>query len=64
MAEQPAPDSPDLVIQKLDQALADLAEIKEFIAEHRPALERALRWLGNPVADYLTARRKVTRNGR
>jgi hypothetical protein len=64
MTEQPAPGTSDPVIERLDAALADLAEIKAFIAEHRPALERALRLLGNPVADYLDKRRKVSRNGR
>jgi hypothetical protein len=64
MAQEPAPDPQEAVIQRLDAALADLAEIKSFIAEHRPALERALRLLGNPVADYLDKRRKVSRHGR
>ena len=45
--------------RQLDHLDEQLHEVRQFIDENRPALERATRLLHNPVSEYLAARKKA-----
>jgi hypothetical protein len=44
--------------KQLDHLDTQLHEVRQFIDENRPVLERASRMLDNPVSKYLAARKK------
>jgi signal transduction histidine kinase len=48
-----------LLLKGQDHLDEQLHEVRQFIDENRPALERATRLMHNPVSEYLAARKKA-----
>ena len=46
-----------LMLKQLDHLDTQLHELRQFIDEHRPALDKAMQVLDNPVSKYLAARK-------
>jgi signal transduction histidine kinase len=46
-----------LILKATDHLDEQLHEVRQFIADNRPALERATKLLHNPVSEYLAARK-------
>ena len=48
--------------RQLDHLDEQLHEVRQFIDQHRPALDKAMKLMDNPVAKYLE-QRKAARHG-
>ena len=46
-----------LMLKQLDHLDTQLHELRQFIDEHKPALDKAMQVLDNPVSKYLAARK-------
>ena len=46
-----------LMLKQLDHLDTQLHELRQFVDEHKPALDKAMQVLDNPVSKYLAARK-------
>lgn len=49
-----------LILKGQDHLDAQLHEVRQFIDENRPALERATKLMHNPVSEYLAKRKAAS----